>query len=59
MTTSPQDLYRGAAAICGTNHHTVKAEVLRRLSGADAMTAKQAERAKNRTKSRVRANVEP
>ncbi len=39
--------YRGAAAICGTNHHTVKAEVLRRLRGADAMTAKQAERAKN------------
>jgi transposase len=39
--------YRGAAAICGTNHHTVKREVLRRLGGADGMTAKQAERAKN------------
>jgi len=39
--------YRGAAAICGTNHHTVKREVLRRLAGADAPTAKQAERAKN------------
>jgi transposase len=39
--------YRGAAAICGTNHHTVKHEVMRRLSGADAMTATQAERVKN------------
>jgi transposase len=39
--------YRGAAAICGTNHHTVKREVMRRLSGAEAISAKQAERAKN------------
>lgn len=38
---------RGTTAICGTNHHTVKREVLRRLSGADAVTAEQAERAKN------------
>ena len=39
--------YRGAAGICGTNHHTVKQEVLRRLAGADAVPAKRAERERN------------
>jgi transposase len=39
--------YRGAAAICGTNHHTVKREVLRRLSGVDAVAVERGGRAKN------------
>jgi Mu transposase-like protein len=37
--------FRGAAAICGTNHHTVKREVLKHLAGAQPDT--HAERAKN------------
>ncbi len=39
--------YRGAAEMCGTTPRTVKRAVLRRLSGADAQEARQAERAKN------------
>ena len=38
--------YRGAAAICGTTHRTVKREIGRRLAG-EHPPAKQAERAKN------------
>ena len=38
--------FRGAAAICGTSHHTVKDEVLKHLVGAEQQSAK-AERAKN------------
>jgi transposase len=39
--------YRGAAEICGTNHHTVKRAVLKHLSGADARAAGRADRTKN------------
>jgi transposase len=38
--------YRGAAALCGTSHHTVKDQVLKHLAGTDQQAAK-AERAKN------------
>jgi len=39
--------YRGAAAICGTTHRTVKAEVLRHLGGSEAQSPKRTERTKN------------
>jgi transposase len=39
--------FRGAAAICGTSHHTVKREVLKHLEGAGQQSEKHAERAKN------------
>jgi transposase len=39
--------FRGAAAICGTSHHTVKREVLKHLEGAGQQCDKHAERAKN------------
>ena len=38
--------FRGAAAMCGTSHHTVKDEVLKHLVGAERQSAK-AQRAKN------------
>jgi transposase len=39
--------YRGAAAICGTTHRTVKREISRRLAGGEVASAKKAERVKN------------
>ena len=39
--------YRGAAAICGTTHKTVKREIVRRLAGERAVSPKRAERARN------------